>query len=61
MEYLLTTSSAALATGWNPHLLRDAALETFGPKSIGHGSYGNFLFCGNDDFVLIALLIVRAR
>ena len=23
-------------------LLRDAALEKFGPKSIGHGSYENF-------------------
>ena len=44
MEYFLTTGSAALATGWNPHLLRDAALEKFGPRSIGRGGYENFDF-----------------
>ena len=44
MDYLVTTSPAALATGWNPHLLRDAALESFGPKSAGCGGYETFWF-----------------
>ena len=43
------------------YLLRDAAPEKLGPESIGFGGHENFKSRNKyDDFVVVALLIVRA-
>ena len=42
MYPFLVVNSVALGTGWNPHLLRDAAPEKLGPESIGCGGRENF-------------------